>query len=138
MAFLPAISTASTMSTPNNSPIIAAEAPAMALIPEEKAAALILLLDAETRQKVLSSFSAQERSRVDDALTRICNLPHDELRRAISELCADPVLKIPITERDLDEWFSRVEEERKQTLLNRSTLTRILMYLDPRTLFYRK
>ncbi|HOE11874.1 MAG TPA: hypothetical protein PLQ35_05810 [bacterium] len=110
----------------------------MSLSPEEKAAALVLLLDADTRQKVFSTFTDQERSRVDEALTRICSLPQDELRRTISELCADPVLLIPVAERDLEEWFSQMQEERKKSLLNRSTLTRILMYLDPRTLFYRK
>ena len=110
----------------------------MALNPAQKAACLLLLLDLPTREQVLESFSSKERSLVEEALVWVASRPQDELRKLILEVCQDPLLKLPIAERDLEVWFSKREVAEKKSLLDRSTVTRILQRLDPRTLLYRK
>ncbi|MFH1738780.1 MAG: hypothetical protein ABIH23_07210 [bacterium] len=110
----------------------------MALTSAQKAACLLLLLDPETREQIFESFSPEEKAFVEEASIWVANRPQTELRKLVVEVCLDPLLKLPIAERDLEEWFSKRESAEKKSLLSRGTVTRILLRLDPRTLLYRK
>ncbi len=110
----------------------------MALTPSEKAAALLLLVDPSTRKKILQSFKEEDRIQIETSLVRIQQLPPDELRRVVGDVCEDPLLKVPVAERELEEWFSARQKREKRSLLDPATVTRFLRKLDPRVLFYRR
>ncbi len=109
----------------------------MELTPAQKAAGLLLLVDPNVRSAIIESFNEVERVRVEKALLWIHELSPDELRQVVVKVCEDPMLKVPIAERELDEWFTAHQKKEKRSLLDSATVTRFLRKLDPRTLFYR-
>ena len=110
----------------------------MTVSPVQKAAGFLLLLDPETRGKVLEALAPEHRSRVETALASVRDLPPAELRQTITQVCEDPLLRFPIAQRELEAHLSETESTRKWFIFDRARISRILRYLDPSIVFYRR
>ena len=110
----------------------------MAVTASQKAAGLWLLLDSGTRRKVFESLSPEEWERVQASLKSVQDLPGDDLRQIVLDICRDQSLAFEIARRGIEARFWRSDTSGKWRSLARSTINRFLRAVSPSIVFYRR